>query len=152
MGNLIKGGIDNIFYDTNDDGTASPFTVWRFQGYVTYTIGALTSLQRDRLFDELCRVFAFSGESAEIYQFRNYIENNPYIAMNINFDDISMRGGAETQGTPWGSNDILYEITVAMECVGEFRSDRLSDPMYLVSEVIITATDPFGGTRTTTVE
>jgi hypothetical protein len=152
MGNLTRGGIDNYGWLDNGDGTFSAINIWRFEGYVTYTIGAFTSLQRDRLFDELVRVFAFSKESAEIYQFRSYIEGNPYpnIAMNMNFDDVTMRGVAESPG-PWENPEMVYEVTVAMEVIGEFQSDRLPDPAYPIEEVIVTSTDPEGGHLTTEV-
>jgi hypothetical protein len=143
IGNLSRSGVDEqTGFTKNVNGTFSPFTLWRYQGYATYTIGAMTSLQRDRLFDELCRIFAFSQESSEIYQFRQYVESNPYVAMNMDFDNVQVRGMSESPGTPWGSEDMIYETTIAMECVGEFRNDRLSDPLYPISEVVVEAETP----------
>lgn len=126
VGNISKAGIDNLVYGppelTSDDNPNDLFR-YRFSGYSMYTIGALTSMQRDRLYDEMVRVFLMSGDP-NVSSFRTYVEENPYIAMNMDFDNVSTRGMAENQGTPWGTNDFIYEATLAIETVGEFISDE----------------------------
>ena len=129
-GQLSRGGIDNLMYSpatTTSGINPNTMFVYRSSGFVNYTIGALTNLQRARLFDELARVFLVN-QDPNVISFREYIENNPYISMNMDFDNLSMRGQHETQGTPWGTNDIIYEMTIAME-VGniEFVSGQLLD-------------------------
>lgn len=125
VGNLTRGGIDSN-YVIQSSGEYVAADIWRFKGYALYTVAAFTSLQRDRLFDELTRIFAFSLNDLTVYPFRQYIENNNYIAMNMDFDDISVQGMAATPGTPWGDESkIIYEVTVGMECVGEFVDDLL---------------------------
>ena len=126
IGNISKSGIDNQVYGPPELTTeANPNNLfrYRFSGYSMYTIGALTSMQRDRLHDELVRVFLMSG-SPQVVGFRQYIENNPYLYMNMDFDTVSVRGMAENPGTPWGTNDFIYEATLAIETVGEFISDE----------------------------
>jgi hypothetical protein len=43
--------------------------------------------------------------------------------MNFDFDEIGQRGFSAAPGTPWGTDDVVYEGTLAMECVGEFVSN-----------------------------
>jgi hypothetical protein len=126
VGTISRGGIDNLMYGppelTTDDNPNTLFR-YRFSGYSMYTIGALTSMQRDRLYDELVRVFLMSGDP-NVEGFRTYVEDNQYIMMNMDFDTISTRGMAENAGTPWGTNDFIYEATIAIETLGEFVSDE----------------------------
>ena len=96
---------------------------WKFAGYATYTVVALTSLERDRLFDELVRVLAFGDTLGATQEFRQYIERNEFIAANFDFDQVEIRGNAAAPGTPWGSDEIIYERTINMEVIGEFVSD-----------------------------
>jgi hypothetical protein len=126
IGNISKAGIDNQVYgppELTTQENPNIFFMYRFSGYSLYTIGALTSMQRDRLHDELVRVFLMSG-SPQVAAFRQYIEDNPYMNMNMDFDNVSVRGMAENQGTPWGTNEFIYEATLAIETVGEFISDQ----------------------------
>lgn len=128
-GQLSRGGIDNWQFPpstTTSDINPNDLFVYRSAGLVSYTIGTLSSLQRARLFDELTRVFLVN-QDPNVISFRQYIEENPYISMNMDFDNLSIRGSAETQGTPWGTNEIIYETTIAMETVIEFVSGQLLD-------------------------
>lgn len=124
-GNLEKGSINSYLgyaiYDDNNQPDV--YSRWRGNGYATFTLGALTSLQRDRLFDELVRVIAFNQESP-VLSFRGFVENNSLVSMNLNFDAIAIRGMTENPGTPWGTSEIIYEATLAVESVIEFASDQ----------------------------
>jgi hypothetical protein len=140
IGPISKAGIDNEVYGppaaTTQDNP-NVFFLYRFSGYSLYTIGALTSMQRDRLHDELVRVFLMSG-TPQVVGFRQYIEDNPYINMNMDFDTVSVRGMAENPGTPWGTNDFLYEVTLAIETVGEFVSDQFLTTLVPLAEITST--------------
>jgi hypothetical protein len=137
VGNISRAGIDNLMYgpptlttDTNDNNLFR----YRFSGYSMYTVGALTSMQRDRLYDEMVRVFLMSGDP-NVESFRNYVEDSPYIYMNMDFDNVSTRGMAENAGTPWGTNDFIYEATLAIETVGEFISDEFFTSLIPLAQI-----------------
>jgi hypothetical protein len=127
IGNLQTVGIGHIEYaDPSDTQHSRRFTRWRFQGEASFTCVALSSLERDRLYDELIRVMAFGTESSQTSEFRSYIENNEFLAVNFDFDEISSGGFANTLGTPWMTDEMVYEASVSMECFGEFLSDGQS--------------------------
>lgn len=105
--------------------TVGTLSRWRFQGYAVFTIFAFTSLERDLLFDEVLKVLAFGKEVSATAVFRNYIENNDLIACNFDFDQVAMGQMSTTPGTPWGTDELMYEVSVRMECLGEFVSDGL---------------------------
>lgn len=121
---LISAGIDHHeFTEPTPEGYVRQFTRWKFTGYASFTVVALTSLERDRLYDELVRVIAFTRESDQVPEFRAYIESNEFIAMNGNFDEIDVQGNSASPGTPWGTDEYIYEVTINLEVIGEFISD-----------------------------
>lgn len=148
-GALEISGIGHMEQDDPTDATSPAVYRWRFTGMATFTCVAMTSLERDRLFDAVVRVFAFS-DTSNLNQFRSMIENNNLIAMNIDFDQIEQRGFATSQGTPWGTDEVIYEATLAMEVVGEFVITTTQE-MLPLSEVVVIGwnqdgeTDPTSG-------
>lgn len=118
-------------------GSTSRFLRWKFAGYVSYTVVALTSLERDDLAGELVRVLAFGRQAAATARFRQYIEDNELIACNFDFDQVEMRGNAAVPGTPWGTDEIVYERTLNMEVVGEFISDSITGLLVPLSRIQI---------------
>lgn len=133
-GDLKRAGVDHTEIDVQA-GLGREFTRWRFAGTAIFTVVAMTSLERDRLHDEMLRVFAFGNEFSATSQFRSIIESNPFIAMNLNFDEIGVRGNVNTPGTPWGTDDYMYEITLSLEGVGEFYADSQTFDLAPISEV-----------------
>lgn len=137
-GELQNMGVDHREYVTVDEeeGTSRRAMRWRFQGYASFTIVALTSFERDRLFDEVIRIMAFGTESEATSRFRSYIEDNEFLAMNIDFDQIGVSGSSSLPGTPWQTDEVIYEVTIRMECLGEFVSDAASAVLVPLSKVV----------------
>lgn len=136
VGSLQIAGVNHYEY-AQDEGspTARRYTRWYFKGHATFTVVALTSLERDRLYDEMVRVMAFGREDAATSQFRSYIEDNEFLAVNFDFDEIGSGGFANTLGTPWQTEEMIYEAEVSMECFGEFVSDNEGASLVPLSEV-----------------
>lgn len=138
VGDVEIMGVDHLeFGEPGLGGARRPFTRWRFGGYAVYTIATLSSLERARLFDELVRVIAFGREAAQTQAFRAYIENNRYLAINANFDRLRPRGFSEAQGTPWGTDEIVYEASVAIEIVGECLNDPTTTALMPLTGVVV---------------
>lgn len=138
-GQLENIGIDHREYATVSEGEGTTRRVmrWRFQGYASFTVVAMTSLERDRLLDEVIRVIAFGTESEQTSQFRAFIEDNDFLALNIDFDQIGISGVAAVPGTPWGSDEVIYEVTVRVEVVGEFVSDNSSQTLVPLEAIVV---------------
>jgi hypothetical protein len=138
-GSLQIAGINHReFSQPGEGGVVRRYTRWRFSGYAQFTVVALTSLQRDRLYDELVRVCAFGrGTDADpVNTFRNVVEDNEFIACNFDFDQIEPTGNSAAPGTPWGSDEIIYERSLNMEVIGEFVSDGTTLNLASLSQVI----------------
>ena len=116
-------------------GYSRRFTRWRFQGEASFTVVAMSSLERDRLYDEVVKVIAFGTESEQTSEFRTFIEDNEFLAVNFDFDEIETRGFAATLGTPWQTDEMIYEGEIAMECFGEFISDGQSQTLVPISAI-----------------
>lgn len=138
-GQLQNAGVDHREYtpDSEDESTVRRVMRWTFQGYGSFTIVALSSFERDRLFDEMVRVLAFGTESEQTSQFRAFIEDNEYLALNIDFDQIGVAGTAALPGTPWGTEEVVYEVTIRMEVMGEIVSDVATGTLVPLSSVVV---------------
>lgn len=108
-------------------GTKRQVKRWRFSGRAMYTVAALTNLERARLMDEVIRVLAFGKAEPGRSAYRDAIEDNPYIAMSGKFDEINVGGMSNAPGTPWGTDDMIYEVTLSLDIIGEFVSDPNAD-------------------------
>jgi hypothetical protein len=95
---------------------------WRFEGEATFTLAALSSLTRARLLDEVIKTIGFGRLTIDLNPFHKWIDENPLIGVNLNHERLSIRGLTESSPTPWDTDDLIYEVTVAAPCVGEFVS------------------------------
>lgn len=128
-------GIDHKEYVTDLEGIHE-ITRYVFEGTLSFTCAALSSLERDRLFDEMVRVLAFARvENNNISAFRTTIENNDFIGINLNFDVLRPSGDAAGPGTPWGTDEIIYEKTLSIDIRGEFVSAQDSSVLVPLSAV-----------------
>lgn len=133
---LSVAGIGHIeqSVDTVDQEVVS-VSRWRFSGAVTLTCAALTSLERDRLYDEVVAIWA-SAQLAHDYPFRATIENNDLVAMNPNFDDLQPFGDQAALGTPWGTDEAIYETSVSFDLIGEYLSRPETRELVPLSKVV----------------
>lgn len=106
--------------EPDEQGLQKRVGVWRFGGMAQFTCVALTSVERDALVDEVVKVVAFGKDNFSRKYFREFMENNDLIRTSMQWDKVQITGKAETQGTSWGTNEIIYEHTVAIDCEGQF--------------------------------
>lgn len=122
-------------------------TRWRFSGSLSFTVAAFSSYERDRLYDEMVRIIAFANvDLSSISTFRQTLENNDFLGINVQYDQIQASGDAASPGTPWGSTDeTIYERTLSTDVIGEFVSDPGTNLLVLLSAILVQGykdTDP----------
>lgn len=140
---LQIAGVGHVEDVPNEDGTFRRGTRWRFGGRVTYTVSALTSRERDIIADEVVRLLAFGGEYPALSQFRQTLETNDLIQVSMQWDTFTLGGKAEDPGTPWGSDEMVYEITVGVDCQGSFVSgSTAAQSLIPLSQIAIQDTVP----------
>lgn len=146
-----------------EDGVWCPVQEWSFQGRVTLTLVALTSLQRDQLADVLITILAFSrppqlpysqggvltDAAEDAKQFRQLIQSlqeNPYVSMTINSDAIRPGGQSVTQGTPWSQETLAYEDNYSFDLIGQFNVVFRHDGTYSLQRIdaVQQVWQPFG--------
>lgn len=135
---LQVAGLSHTEWIPNEDGSFRRGTRWRFGGTVQFTVVGLSSLARDNLVDEIIKVLAFGTENPALNRFREMIETNDLIAISAQWDTFGIDGMSETEGTPWGSADIIFEATVSMDLQGSFVADFASGESFVpLSRVVI---------------
>lgn len=136
-GQLESVGVGHQEVDAaTDESNVRRSTRWYFQGHATFTVVAMSSLERDRLHDEIVRVMAFGTEQPQTNEFRSAIEDNEFLAVNIDFDQIATLALTQSPGTPWETEEMVYEATLSMECFGEFVSDGFTQTLARLSEIV----------------
>jgi hypothetical protein len=126
---------------TEDDPDGNPLTRWRFQGHATFTIVAFSSNERDLIYDELVAMVAFAAQSQAPSVFRAAVENGTLIDTTWSFDTIEARGESAGMGTPWLSDEWIYERGIALQVTGDFVTDPVTMELVDLREIVITATD-----------
>lgn len=119
IGPLRPVGIGH-FEDVQDGGVITRVSRWSFAGNCSFTPVALSSTERDRMFDQLVSVIAFGEGHPTRGRFRDQVESDPLIGLAVNFDQVEQRGFSASPGTPWGTDDMMYEATLTIQCMGEF--------------------------------
>jgi hypothetical protein len=142
--NVGIGHKEYVLDDTVDPAVGRRVFRWKFQGSAQFTILALSSLERDRLYDELVRNIAFGSQSPQTSVYRSYIENNPLIATDFDWDQITTSGTSQSIGTPWGTDELIYETTLSVEVLGEFVSDESADALVPLADVLL---EPYAPTE-----
>lgn len=135
---IQSAGIGHVEYGPPAaDGSRRAATRWRYAGMVQLTCVALSGLERALLVDELVKVVAFGLENPARAEFTRMVEHNDLIAAQLQRDKIDVSAKAESPGTPWETDEVVYEQTVTVDCVGEFVSDGTDATLVRLSEVVV---------------
>ncbi len=110
---------------------------FRYAGRVQLTAGAMTSLECDRLVDELVKVLAFGREQAGRSDFKAALEDNDLIEIQVNWDQVELETPGAAPGTPWGTDEVVYETTISFGCQGSFVGDPASQELVPLSAVVV---------------
>lgn len=120
---------------TQVDDRGNAYARWRFAGHVVFTIVALSSNERDMVYDQLISMTAFAAQSSFPSTFRRVTEDAPLVASVWSFDTVEDRPGAAAPGTPWGTMEVIYERGFAVQVLGEFVTDPYSQALVTLSEI-----------------
>lgn len=122
------------------DGRVPPYTRFKFEGSWEFVVVALSSLERDRIYDELIATIAWSGFDPLRGRFRSSLENNDLIDLTVRTDEIESTGESAEPGTPWQTDEIVYERTLAVDLIGDFVPDPQTGLIVPLSKIIVTPT------------
>lgn len=126
---------------TETDASGNLYTRWRFAGSASFTVAAMSSNERDMIYDQMIALVAFASQSEAPSVWRQTIEGSDLIATTWSYDTIESRGGAAAPGTPWGTDEVMYERGIALQVLGEFVTNPITLDLVNLSEIAITLTD-----------
>lgn len=142
---LQTAGVD--YSEQLADGT--PLTRWRFQGYAVFTIVALNSNECDGVYDQVIALTAFAAQSDYPSVFRTVVDANGLVSTTWSYDLAEGRGQSAAPGTPWGTDEIIYERGVALRVIGEFVTGPPAGeeipPLVPLREIIVTGIEEIDG-------
>jgi hypothetical protein len=144
--NLKRAGLGMGTWTKDDNGNWGEIQEWMFDGRIILTIAAETSKDRDRLADTVLAQLAFARppdlvirdsrkDAQQLKGLITAIENNPYVSMTLNTDQIAPGGQTTTSGTPWAPNVLLYEDNYSITCQGQFNLRFAFDGVYELTEI-----------------
>lgn len=120
---------------TQVDAHNNAYARWRFTGHAVFTIVALSSNERDMIYDQMISMTAFAAQSSFPSTFRQVVEAAPLVASVWSYDTIEERANAAAPGTPWGSMEVIYERGFALQVYGEFVTDPYSQALVLLEGI-----------------
>lgn len=140
-GPLRQAGVTHVEDQApNGVGRVQPYTRFKFEGSWEFVIVALSSVERDRLYDELIATVAFSGFDTVRGRFRSYLEGNDLIDLTLRTDEIESTGESAEPGTPWGTDEVLYERTLNLDLIGDFAADPETGVIVPLSKIQVVPT------------
>lgn len=137
---------------TEMDALNNVYARWRFAGHIVFTVVALSSNERDLIYDQLIALTAFAAQSDFTSAFRQVVEAAPLIASVWSWDSVEDRASAASPGTPWGTIDIIYERGFAIQVIGEFVTDPNSTELVNLSAIQVVATNAGSPDETSIIE
>lgn len=138
---LRRAGISMVEYKSPTTGNeVLPFARWHFQGNISITVVSIaTALERDELYDQVVGVIAFGREDPTLIgRFHTYVDGNDLIASTLQTDIINPMAASAAPGTPWGTDEMMFERTLSLEIVGEFVPDMANGELVKISRIIVT--------------
>lgn len=146
LSSLKPSGMGMMVTDRTSGDTMQQY---QYQGRVSMTLLALTSLERDRIADVLISTLAFSqkvdantvitkGTPREGFSsFYDELADNPHLSITVNSDDLNPGGQSVTVGTPWDPDQIVYEDAYSFNVLGEFQLVTTNGGLYRITKVLI---------------
>lgn len=143
IGTVRNVGVGHVEYNAVGEDMKRFFR-WNFSGTLEITIAALTSLERARMTDWVAKTIAFgrpADTTTPMADFRRMVDQNDLIGLRMMWESFTISGAAETPGTPWGTDDIIYENTVTLTVEGEFAMDPDNATLVPLSAIVVEDTE-----------
>lgn len=95
-----------------------------FEGAIDLQIMAMHSEERDRLYDSVANLILMGQGSPASTAFTQSITNNTLVGMTLLLDSFNPLGDSITVGTPWSPEELTYEASVRIRCIGDFYETK----------------------------
>jgi len=95
-----------------------------FEGDIDLQIMAMHSEERDRLYDSVTNLVLLGFGSPASNAFYNSITANTLVGLTTSPDHITPLGDSVSAGTPWSQEELTYEASVRIRCIGDIYEDK----------------------------
>jgi hypothetical protein len=112
-----------------------------FEGNIDLQIMAMHSEERDRLFDSITNLILMDTVSPASVAFTKSIYNNNIIGMTLRLDMITPLGDSVSAGTPWSQEELTYEASIRIPCVGDFYENKYQIIYPQITSIIASGTE-----------
>jgi len=131
-------GINPDGFTLNDSSTEyTKFRRGSFEGYFDLSILALSSQERDRLWDSLVELFLFGRDSPATAPFFDTVNSHDLVALTILETAVEPLGDQSSLGTPWDPNILTYEASLRVNVVGQFWADVYNQKLLPLSAITV---------------
>ena len=112
-----------------------------FEGNIDLQIMAMHSEERDRLFDSVTNMILMDTVSPASVAFTQSIANNNLVGMTLRLDTIAPLGDSVSAGTPFSPEELTYEASIRVGCVGDFYENKYQIIYPQVTKITATGTE-----------
>lgn len=114
-----------------------------FEGSIDLQVLALTSEERDQLWDTLYNLVLMNPGNPGSYAFYQSLLNNNLVGMTILQGTVQSLGDTVAPGTPWSPEELSYEASVRIQCVGDFYESKFDLLVPTLQTVVISGTSSY---------
>jgi len=111
-----------------------------FEGSIDLQIMAMHSEERDRLYDSVTNLILMGQGSPASSAFMNSIVQNNLIGMTLLLDTFTPLGDSVSVGTPWSPEELTYEASVRIQCIGDFYENKYTYLVPQITEIVASGT------------
>lgn len=133
-------------YEFDPDYPGKEVLHWRFSGAITFTVYALTTVDRDKILAGLTNLFAFGKDIPEFQNFRDRVSNQHFVTLVIMSDSFT-EGTDMAMPPAWSatSNELLFSNSMTFQVFGEFFTSPTTGNLVTVDEVNVYPTMELSG-------
>ena len=108
-----------------------------FEGSIDLQILALHSEERDRLWDSIYNLILMNPNSPGSAAFYNSLNNNDLVGITLLPSVVQTMGDTIAPGTPFSPEELTYEASIRIPCVGDFYEGKYDYFLPTISEVTV---------------
>lgn len=103
-----------------------------FEGSIDLQIMAMHSEERDRLYDSMVNLILMGQGSPASSAFYSSLYSNDLVGITLLPSTFTPLGDSISAGTPWSPEELTYEASIRISCIGDFYESKYD---YLVPQV-----------------
>jgi hypothetical protein len=111
-----------------------------FEGVIDFQILAMHSEERDRLWDSLYNLILMDPNSPASNAFYSSINANDLVAITLLQSTVQSLGDTVSPGTPYSPEELTYESTLRVQCIGESFESKYNSIVPAVSAISVSGT------------